>query len=592
MMWSSASAIPGKCASTNGAAAAGGTRLMLAGGQILPVLRKLAPSNHDVRAIWTLLRATVHPVDLLVLTMLGWGTVPLFGVIYYYCFRRRPRNRFHLKRMGLSTASSFSKEEQQQQQQGVAEEDCCNDDEDDDGVLLSSIFTSDDFLSSYMFHVADHVSQASRLAILVYLVDCLAVLLSGLGFSSPALHHPNTNLSTCFAKILYIAWAAQRMSVFKRYLLGRVIHKQQRLRMQQQQQQQQNGMGTNGSTHTMIHGTSNGSTNGLKKPGVGALRRSSTTGDLKTLGQAAIIDRLVDGLIWVVTGLFLLDILNVEMGVGVSSIFAFGSAGTLVMGLASKDVASMFVSGLTLTTTDHVREGDHVKFGDGTSGQILRIGWMHTTIRGYDELVEVVRSVTVQSVTYIVCWTSTERSNLNSPKPLTTRSWFLPFVARLTDPQFDARDAAGQEHIAGLHVPSQGKRAAPVRGRRPRFRLLCRDSARDPGGMSERHYRRNEALPGRFARLRKGPPGGDGRRALCRDQAHRDRLLEQPAGGATGRPPGRRQEPVPVRHDAVARAALIRMESPLSLVLASWIRSVAMQFRFLHFIKVPFGSLD
>jgi small-conductance mechanosensitive channel len=394
MMWSGASAIPGKCASNGGGGAGGGgggTRLMLAGGQILPVLRKLAPSNHDVHAIWTLLRGTVHPVDLLVLTMLGWGTVPMFGVIYYYCFRRRPR-KFSLKRMGLSTASSFSKEEEQRQQV-AAEEDS---DEDDDGVLLSSIFTSDDFLSSYMFHVADHVSQASRLAILVYLVDCLAVLLAGLGFSSPALHHPNTNLSTCFAKILYIAWAAQRMSVFKRYLLGRVIHKQQRLRMMQQQQQ--NGMGTNGSTHTTTHGgttaNGNGSNNGLKRPEIGALRRSSTTGgDVKTLGQAAIIDRLVDGLIWVVTGLFLLDILNVEMGVGVSSIFAFGSAGTLVMGLASKDVASMFVSGLTLTTTNHVREGDHVKFGDGTSGQILRIGWMHTTIRGYDELVEVVRHV-------------------------------------------------------------------------------------------------------------------------------------------------------------------------------------------------------
>jgi small-conductance mechanosensitive channel len=399
IMWSSAGAIPGKCASNTGASGGGGggggTRLMLAGGQILPVLRKLAPSNHDVRAIWTLLRGTVHPVDLLVLTMLGWGTVPLFGVIYYYCFRRKRRRRsaFPLKRMGIATASSFSKDEQLRDVVGVDSEDS---DDSDAGVLLSSIFTSEDFLSSYMFHVADHVSQASRLAILVYLVDCLAVLLSGLGFSSPALHHPNTNLSTCFAKILYIAWAAQRMSVFKRYLLGRVIHKQQRLRMQQQQQQQQSGMGTNGSTHTTtaVHGTPGngcGSGNGLKRPGMGALRRSSTTGDVKTLGQAAIIDRLVDGLIWVVTGLFLLDILNVEMGVGVSSIFAFGSAGTLVMGLASKDVASMFVSGLTLTTTNHVREGDHVKFGDGTSGQILRIGWMHTTIRGYDELVEVVR---------------------------------------------------------------------------------------------------------------------------------------------------------------------------------------------------------
>lgn len=78
------------------------------------------------------------------------------------------------------------------------------------------------------------------------------------------------------------------------------------------------------------------------------------------------------------------------MGIGVSSLFAFGSAGTLVLGLASQNLAQMFVNGLTLSTSDRIREGDHIRFGDGTNGKVEKIGWMQTTIKGYDELVEII----------------------------------------------------------------------------------------------------------------------------------------------------------------------------------------------------------
>jgi small-conductance mechanosensitive channel len=103
-----------------------------------------------------------------------------------------------------------------------------------------------------------------------------------------------------------------------------------------------------------------------------------------------MIDHLVDGTIYICTGLFLLDILNVEMGAGFTSIFAFGSAGTIVMGLATKDIAAMFVSGMTLTTSNRISEGDDVNFGDGTNGTIQHIGWMQTTILNYDDMIEIV----------------------------------------------------------------------------------------------------------------------------------------------------------------------------------------------------------
>lgn len=330
--------------------------LMIAGGQIIPVLRKLTPSNNDVNVIWELLRHAVHPMDFVVLTLLGWGTVPLFRILYYTCYSSST----------ATTSSSSSKSSSSPSTTTTTTTTSTNGEKGGGGLVRNngkalvpptSLF-DDDFRCSYMFHISNHIAQAARLAILVYMVDCLTVVLTGLGFSFNHL----SNLSLGFAKILYIVWAAQRLSVFKRYLLGRAFS---------------------------------------RHPG--------------KLGQAAIVDRLMDGIIYIVTGLFLMDILDVEMGVGVSSIFAFGSAGTLVVGLASKDVASMFVSGLTLTTTDHVREGDHVKFGDGTTGQIVRIGWMHTTIRGYDELIEVVRIQCRVVSCRVVVWRGQEETTTVHP---------------------------------------------------------------------------------------------------------------------------------------------------------------------------------
>jgi len=79
------------------------------------------------------------------------------------------------------------------------------------------------------------------------------------------------------------------------------------------------------------------------------------------------------------------------MGMGISSVFAVGSMGTLVVGLATQDTAKMLVSGLALSLSGRMNEGDKVQLEDGTSGFVDKLGWMQTTIRGYDELIQVVR---------------------------------------------------------------------------------------------------------------------------------------------------------------------------------------------------------
>lgn len=249
----------------------------------MPALSKFAVGRDKLTEIGENLLDVVHPGDFVFLSLLGWASVP-------FC-------RFLFRRLDRNHKSKYPYNE------------------------------------SYLYQFASHISQAARIALVVYAVDCVAVVLNTLGFTFVHVGH----VSQAFAKIIYIAWASHRLSVFKRYLLGQAVHR---------------------------------------------------TPD--RLGRVSMIDRLADGMIYICTGFFLLEILNVDMGVGFTSVFAFGSAGTIVMSLATKDIAAMFVSGLTLTTSNRIAEGDLVRFGDGTSGKVTNIGWMQTTITKYDDMIEVV----------------------------------------------------------------------------------------------------------------------------------------------------------------------------------------------------------
>ena len=200
-------------------------------------------------------------------------------------------------------------------------------------IFHNAVTTEFTYDKSWTKIVAKHIQQLAKLATLVYIADIAVVALGAVGFDFDSL----SVYSMGFARILYVGWAAQRLSVLKKHYLDATAE---------------------ASPHK--------------------------------LGQLGLIDKLVDGVLYICTGFILLDILDVQMGVGLSSVFAFGSAGTLMIGLASKDLADMFINGLAMTTADRVREGDWVTFGDGTSGQIVKIGWMLTTIRHSDELVEVI----------------------------------------------------------------------------------------------------------------------------------------------------------------------------------------------------------
>jgi MscS family membrane protein len=87
--------------------------------------------------------------------------------------------------------------------------------------------------------------------------------------------------------------------------------------------------------------------------------------------------------------IFILDMLNMEMGLALQGIFAFGSVGTLVFSLASKGIATQLMYGVLLASSDRIYEGDSIllnKSNQNFIGTVHKLGWVETIIRGSDEI--------------------------------------------------------------------------------------------------------------------------------------------------------------------------------------------------------------
>jgi small-conductance mechanosensitive channel len=187
------------------------------------------------------------------------------------------------------------------------------------------------WLRSPSFRIARAFSQLSAIGGIVYLVDWVAVALKEIGFNFPL----KMNLPTIVAQCGFTMWLAVNTSAAKQAVLCRVLK--------------------------------------VRSP--------------EDLGRASIYDRLGDGIIYFTAILVILDILCVETGRAMGSVFALGSIGTLVLSLASKDLAADFISGIALSAADKFHEGEEVRIGTEYIGIVQRVGWMNTDIRGYDEII-------------------------------------------------------------------------------------------------------------------------------------------------------------------------------------------------------------
>ena len=84
----------------------------------------------------------------------------------------------------------------------------------------------------------------------------------------------------------------------------------------------------------------------------------------------------------IISGLILIDTLQIDMGVTISSVFAFGGLGTIIISLASKNIAVGLMNGLEVSSKQKFTIGDKILLKDGTKGRVTTIGVLGIDIRG------------------------------------------------------------------------------------------------------------------------------------------------------------------------------------------------------------------
>lgn len=105
------------------------------------------------------------------------------------------------------------------------------------------------------------------------------------------------------------------------------------------------------------------------------------------LGRVAFLDKLIDVVLGGVTTAVVVDELDIDVGMGLQSVFAASGVATLFFSLATKDLAEQIVGGFVIQAWDAFEIGDDVKLGDGTEGTVTQIGLVETQIQQYDNIV-------------------------------------------------------------------------------------------------------------------------------------------------------------------------------------------------------------
>lgn len=249
-------------------------------GQIFSTIQRLAIGRSKAKMIFLALVREAHVGDLAVLSILGYGSVPLMK---------------YIRKLRFPEDSETA------------------------------------WLQCPACRVAMSISQLCCIGGIVYAVDMLAVALSTIGFQFPM----RMKIPTVTGQIGFAVWFAVNLAAIKQSLLCRFLK--------------------------------------VDSP--------------EKLGRSSVYDRLGDGVIYFAALLVVMDIMSVETGRAMSSVFALGSVGTLVFSLASKDIAANFVSGLALSASNKFHVGEDVRIGNEYQGVVHKMGWMHTDIRGYDEII-------------------------------------------------------------------------------------------------------------------------------------------------------------------------------------------------------------
>lgn len=108
--------------------------------------------------------------------------------------------------------------------------------------------------------------------------------------------------------------------------------------------------------------------------------------NIESLRVKRLYENISDVLLYLITSIIALDTLGFKYQTALKSISVFGGVGTIVFSLASKDMSTQMLSGMSIQLTQQYEEGDEVILETGEQGIISNIGPLHTYLRGDDEI--------------------------------------------------------------------------------------------------------------------------------------------------------------------------------------------------------------
>ncbi len=277
-------------------------------GRIFPILSKLVISPQKAKQIFHGIQTVARLDEWIMIIAIGWATVPLIRFRYEHMrigISKRGNTQETIHREGVQNYSSSAYLE-------------------GDNIQRKNEESKLPFEKTFICHLANHISQAGKIAALVYGIDCAIIAIKAMGFTIPK------EISQCAPQAIYTAWMFFRLMKWKRFVVTRAVF-------------------------------------------------AVNKGELEGKKNRAEIANKISDLIIVAIGLFfLMDLLHVNTGITLKSFFAVGGAGTVLLSFASKDLAMAFVSGLALQASDKLFEGDTVKF-NGIIGHVDHIVRMQSS---------------------------------------------------------------------------------------------------------------------------------------------------------------------------------------------------------------------
>jgi small-conductance mechanosensitive channel len=371
----------------------------LLGGRILPLLERLLEKGKrfDWYVLGSNVMVTVHWCDLLLLLAWGWLLIPASAVVYKSLYYENDADADY----AIDTDDEARQEVkiptmvQQKQQQPLFVVEATS------SSATAATPQSSSFRQSRFFVVARKFSQLGRLCTCLYLFDCLVIAFQAtIMLDDDDMGNISSNtkqqkqdgndvanddfffltLSSPVAKVVTLVWATMTVSQLVTYWIDQfVLHRTNILLPNN----------TAVPFNIATASTPEIQERAMRKLQLGVLQ-----------SRLHVANAIFHMILAAWTFYIIFEVLETEIvefmgssssSSSPSSIIALGSAGTMLLGWAARDWAAMLFAGITLSLSNRVQEGNEIAFVDsGMSGFIHHIGWMQTTIRGYNEIFTVV----------------------------------------------------------------------------------------------------------------------------------------------------------------------------------------------------------